>query len=228
MSKLIVIEGTDGSGKNTQARKLAEKLKSEGFNIRMISYPNYESESSLFVKKYLGGEYGKKATDVDPHVASMFYALDRFDSHKIDFEGFVDGKYDDNLIVISDRYVQSNMIHQAGKFEFGNNRAMSKRNEVLNWVSDLEFNFMKLPYPDLVLFLDVPINITKKLRDERVSTIKNDIHENDEKYLENVYKNAKDICGIYKWTSLTCVDDKGIMFVDSIHENIYNEVAKIL
>ena len=136
--KLIIIEsGSDSSGKATQSKKLYEKLKLNGYNVRKIEYPNYKSDSSALVKMYLNGDFGKNPEDVDPYVASTFYAVDRYASFKTEWEKF----YVEGGIVIADRFTTSNMVHQAAKLEG------EDKNKFLDWLWNLEFNMYKLPTP---------------------------------------------------------------------------------
>ena len=109
--KLIVIEGSDGSGKATQTKKLFERLTAEGHKVRQVSFPNYDSPASSPVKMYLNGDFGKHADDVDAYAASTFYAVDRYASFKMHWKA----AYDDGEIILADRYTTSNMVHQAVK-----------------------------------------------------------------------------------------------------------------
>ena len=138
--KLIIIEGSDGSGKATQTKKLYDRLEAENYKIKKVEFPNYNSESSALVKMYLRGDFGKNATDVDPYVCSTFYAVDRYASFKTGWEEF----YNNGGIIICDRYTTSNMVHQASKID------ESERDKYLDWLNDLEFNLYKIPKPDCV------------------------------------------------------------------------------
>lgn len=156
--KLIIIEsGSDASGKATQTKKLYERLLKDGYNVRKVEYPNYDSESSALVKMYLRGEFGEKATDVDPYIASTFFSVDRYASFKTEWEEF----YNNGGIVLADRYTTSNMVHQASKMD------EDERDKYLDWLVDYEFNMYKIPQPDCVVFLDVPVNFSKKLMENR-------------------------------------------------------------
>ena len=111
MGMLIAIDGVDASGKETQSKLLYEKLLSDGKRVRRISFPMYESNSSYFVKEYLSGSYGKNPSDVNAYAASMLFAADRFATFRTDWgKNYLNGD-----IIIADRYVTSNLIHQAGK-----------------------------------------------------------------------------------------------------------------
>ena len=124
MGKLFVIDGTDGSGKQTQFNKLQERLKKDGVDFRVVSFPNYDSPSSGLVKMYLSGEFGENAKDVSPYIASTFYAADRYATFKTGYQEY----YDNGGIILADRYTTANMVHQAGKID-----NEEEREKILNW-----------------------------------------------------------------------------------------------
>lgn len=219
--KLIIIEsGSDASGKATQTRKLYDRLLSQGYNIRKVEYPNYESESSALVKMYLRGDFGKNPSDVDPYVSSTFFAADRYASFKTEWEEF----YNQGGIVIADRYTTSNMVHQASKMD------TQDRDKYLDWLEDYEFNMYKIPTPDCVVFLDVPVDFSKKLMENRKNKItgedKKDIHENDIDYLTKSYNNALYIADKYKWNKINCVQQGELRSIENIHEEVYRLVKE--
>lgn len=221
--KLIIIEsGSDASGKATQTRKLYERLLAEGYKIKKVEYPNYNSESSALVKMYLRGEFGKNPSDVDPYVASTFYAADRYASFKTDWEEF----YNQGGIIIADRYTTSNMVHQASKMD------IEKRDKYLDWLVDYEFNLYKIPEPDCVVFLDVPIDYSKKLMENRRNKFtgesKKDIHESDIEYLTKSYNNSLYIADKFTWNKIDCVEDDKLRSIDDIHEEVYRLVKEKL
>ena len=171
--KLIIIEsGSDASGKATQTKRLFERLSEENSNIRKVEYPNYDSESSALVKMYLRGDFGNNASDVDPYISSTFFAADRYASFKTEWEEF----YNNGGIVIADRYTTSNMVHQASKMD------EKDRDKYLDWLVDYEFNLYKIPEPDCVIFLDVPIEFSQKLMENR----KNKITGEDKIYMKAI------------------------------------------
>ena len=218
--KLIIIEsGSDASGKATQTRKLYDRLVKDGYKVRKVEYPNYNSESSALVKMYLRGDFGAKATDVDPYVASTFFAADRYASFKTEWEQF----YNEGEIILADRYTTSNMVHQASKMD------KEDRDKYINWLVDFEFNMYKIPKPDCVVFLDVPVEFSRKLMENRKNKItgeeKKDIHESDIKYLEQSYNNSLYIASKYDWKKINCVEDNILRSIDSIHEEIYKLVT---
>lgn len=221
--KLIIIEsGSDGSGKETQTQKLIDRLSSENKNVLKVSYPNYDSPACEPVKMYLNGSFGDKASDVNPYAASTFYAIDRFASYKTNWKSF----YENGGIVICDRYTTSNMVHQASKLK------ESEKDNYLDWLYNLEFNLYELPKPDLVIFLDVPPSITKKLRDNRLNKFtgeeSKDIHEKDENYMRETYNNSLYIANKYNWTIINCVENNELLSIDKIHNKIYDVVNSIL
>lgn len=221
--KLIIIEGSDGSGKATQTKKLYDRLEQNNYNIKKVEFPNYNSESSALVKMYLRGDFGKHAEDVDPYVCSTFFAVDRYASFKTEWEEF----YNNGGIIICDRYTTSNMIHQASKME------VEERDKYLEWLNDLEFNLYKIPKPDCVIFLDVPVEMSQKLMKDRNNKItgesEKDIHESDFDYLKKSYENSLYIAKKYDWQRINCIKDDNMRTIDDIHEEIYSIVEdKIL
>ena len=218
--KLIIIEsGSDASGKATQTKRLFERLSEENSNIRKVEYPNYDSESSALVKMYLRGDFGNNASDVD-HIYHYIFAADRYASFKTEWEEF----YNNGGIVIADRYTTSNMVHQASKMD------EKDRDKYLDWLVDYEFNLYKIPEPDCVIFLDVPIEFSQKLMENRKNKItgedKKDIHESDIEYLTKSYNNALYIANKYNWKKINCVKDGTLRSIDDIHDEIYNIVKQ--
>ncbi|MDO7976687.1 thymidylate kinase [Oceanotoga sp. DSM 15011] len=219
--KLIVIEsGSDSSGKATQTKLLFDKLKDFDFNCMKVEYPNYDSNSSALVKMYLNGEFGENPNDVDPYTSSTFFAVDRYASFKKEWESF----YVNRGLVLADRYTTSNMVHQGSKYD-----NLDEKNLFLNWLWDLEFNKMKLPIPDLVIFLDVPIEFSFKLLEERKAKSKvEDIHEKNLDYLKITYDNSKYIAKKYNWHIINCVENNNLRSQEDISNEIFNYVIKYI
>ena len=215
MGKLIVIEGSDGSGKATQTRKLYERLRDLEVNVMRVSFPNYESESSALIKMYLRGDFGGDAKSVNPYAAATFYAVDRFASFG-EWRKF----YKKGGLVLSDRYVGSNMAYQAVKF-----RNKSEREEFLTWLDDLEYKRFQLPRPDMTIFLDMPPAISAILRRERG---REDIHEDDAEYMNKTYKVYKEIAQKFGWKVVSCADKNFARSTTDIHENILALVEELL
>ena len=223
MGKLFVIDGTDASGKQTQFEKLQERLKKENIDHKVISFPNYDSQSSSLVKMYLSGEFGEKAKDVSPYVASTFYAADRFATFKKELEEY----YNNGGIILADRYTTANMVHQAGKIE-----NKKEREKFLDWLWDFEFNIYKLPIPTKVFFLNMPPKYAFKLMENRENKFthkdKKDIHERDKNHIIDSYNAACEVANKYNWIKIECVKEDKIRTIDEIHEDIYNQIKNII
>jgi len=221
--KLIVIEGLDGSGKATQSKLLYESLLAAGKPVRKVSFPDYESNSSSLVKMYLSGEFGKNAEDVSPYIASTFFAADRYASYKTKWEKYYLG----NGIIIADRYTTSNMVHQASKIS-----DIKEKSQFLDWLYDLEYNKLNLPEPDLVIFLDMPVENARQLMKDRANKINNssvkDIHESNDAYLQQSYDNACFVAEKYGWKRIKCAQNGKVRSIDDIADEIYNEVKNVL
>lgn len=220
MGKLIVIEGTDGSGKSTQFRKLWEHLEADRVSFQHIVFPRYCEDSSALIRMYLGGQFGSKPSDVNAYAASSFYAVDRFASYKMDW-----GKwYEKGGLVLSDRYTTSNAVHQASKV------AEEKQGEFLQWLYDFEYDKLGLPRPDLTIYLDVPTDFTEKLLRHREAdtNTKADIHENDMAYLAICRNTGRKAAAFYNWTVIHCVKDGAMRSIEDIHNEIYAHVKKCL
>lgn len=220
MGKLIVIEGTDGSGKSTQFRLLTDRLESEQVKFQKLVFPQYSEPSSALIRMYLGGEFGKSPSDVNAYAASAFYSVDRYASYRK-----VWGKwYEEGGLVVSDRYTTSNAVHQASK------EPENKREDFLNWLYDFEYDKLGLPRPDLVIYLDVPTDFTEKmLRHRETETHTHaDIHEQDMQYLATCRRMGRAAAEHYGWTVIRCVRDGAMRSMEDIHEEIYRHVAACL
>ena len=194
MGKIFVIDGTDGSGKQTQFMKLQERLTKENINYKTVSFPNYDSPSSSLVKMYLSGEFGTDAKKISPYIASTFYAADRYATYKKDLEEY----YNNGGIILADRYTTANMVHQAGKIY-----NKEEREKFLNWLWDYEFNLYGLPIPNEVFFLKMPpeksLELIKDRENKFTHNAQKDIHESDEKHIIDSYNAACDVAIKYNW-----------------------------
>ena len=220
MAKLIVIEGTDGSGKSTQFKLLTERLVTEGVTFKRIVFPRYAEESSALIRMYLQGQFGTNPSDVSSYAASAFYAVDRYASYKQDW-----GKwYEEGGLVLSDRYTTSNAVHQASK------EAPENRGEFLRWLYEFEYDRLGLPKPDLIIYLDVPTDFTEKLmrRREQDTNTKADIHEKDMAYLATCRESGRAAAAFYGWSVIECVRDGAMRSIEDIHNEIFAHVAKLL
>lgn len=223
MGKLIVIEGTDSSGKETQTKRLFEKLEEKGLKVKKISFPNYDSPACEPVKMYLAGAFGEDAMKVNPYPVSTMYAIDRYASFKTDWEKF----YNEDGIIVTDRYVTSNMVHQASKI-----KDLDEKKQYLNWLEDLEYEKMGIPRPDLVIFLNMPTDMAIRLMAERKNKItgeeKKDIHERDKEYLKESHANACKIANIYNWKEIKCNDGERIKTIEEIGEEVFSLVEEVV
>lgn len=221
--KLIIIEGVDSSGKATHTKMLSERLIKENYNIKMVEFPNYKSDSSALVKMYLNGDFGDKPEDVNAYAASTFFAIDRYASYKSMWKQF----YDDGGIIISDRYTMSNMIHQASKI-----KDSTEKQSFLEWLWDMEFVKLGIPIPDCVVFLDMPPKYAQFLMEERNNKItglkEKDIHEKNAQHLIDSYNNACSIAEFYNWNRISCVEKNKIRNIDDIQKDIYQVVQSAL
>lgn len=223
MGKLFVIDGTDGSGKQTQLQKLKERLDEEKIDYRVVSFPNYDSKTSTLVKMYLSGEFGKNAKEISPYIASTFYAADRYATFQTEYKEY----YENGGIILADRYTTSNMVHQAGKI-----KDKKERDKFLKWLWDFEFNLYGLPIPTKVFFLNMPVEKSLELIANRENKFthdtKKDIHESDKEHLLDAYSAACDVAKDYNWHEVICVKDNEIRTIEEIHEEIYNVIKKYI
>ena len=210
--KLIVIEGLDGSGKATQAKLLASALAEQGRNVKEITFPDYESDSSALVRMYLKGEFGSKPDDVNAYAASAFYAVDRYASYKKNWGEL----YEQGGIIVADRYATSNGIHQCSKLD------ESLWDEYLQWLDDFEYKKLGIPAPDTVIYLKADTAVSQKLMTGRYNgdESKKDIHEGDIEYLKRSQKAAVYCADKLGWKTVECVKDGKMRSIDDIHAEI--------
>lgn len=220
MGKLIVIEGTDGSGKSTQFRLLTQRLEHENHTFQKLVFPQYAEPSSALIRMYLGGEFGNKPSDVNAYAASAFYAVDRYASYKKVWGDW----YKKGGLIISDRYTTSNAVHQASK------EPAAQQFDFLKWLYDFEYDKLGLPRPDLTIYLDVPTDFTEKLMRcrEQATNTHADIHEQDLEYLATCRRTGRTAAEYYGWTVIQCVKDGEMRSIEDIHEEIYRHVAACL
>ena len=218
--KLIVIEGLDGSGKATQAKRLAAALQQRGERVRELSFPNYDSDSSALVKMYLSGAFGTQPGDVNAYAASSFYAVDRYAGMKQDWGGF----YDAGGILIADRYTTSNAVHQCCKLprEFWD--------RYLDWLFDYEYRLLGLPTPDLVVYLRLGIETSQRLMSERYhgDEKKKDIHESNTSYLNQAHIAADYCAGKYAWKTVECAENDSLRSIEEIGSDVWNLLSRVI
>lgn len=219
--KMIVFEGTDGSGKSTQFKLLCDRVNREGKSFRQLVFPRYDQPSSALIRMYLGGEFGKNPGDVNPYAASAFYAVDRYASLKQDWGNY----YQEGGLILTDRYTTSNAVHQGAKC------SPEERPDFLRWLDDFEHNKLGLPRADLVLYLDMPTERSiELLRSREASThTKADIHELDTGYLALCRKSALQAAEILGWTVIPCVNERGeLRTIEEIHQQLWALVQPML
>lgn len=208
--KLIVLDGTDGSGKETQTKLLEERLNSEGIHVIKYSFPNYDTIFGQMITEYLEGEYGP-TTSLHPKMASMLYAFDRW---KVADE--IRGHLEQGNYILCDRYVESNMGYQQAKL------AIEHREEFFEWLNHLEHNELKIPKSDAVIFLRVPPEISSTNMSNRE---KLDGHEKDMDYQQRVLESYENLANQNeKWTIINCSEDGKMRSREDIHEDIYNAI----
>ena len=213
--KLIVIEGLDGSGKNTQAKKLKDWLARKNQNVKMVSFPDYNSNSSALVKMYLSGDFGTDPDSVNPYAASSFFAVDRFASFKTNWQDF----YENSGIIIADRYTTSNGVHQCSKLP------KEDWDKFLDWLFCYEYKYMQIPEPDQVIYLEMDINESQNLIRKRYENdeSKKDIHERDTDYLRKSAEAANYCAEKYNWKTVNCIKNGHLRSID----DIFDEASRI-
>ena len=218
--RLIVFEGTDGSGKATQSRLLCEHLNRDGVYLKNINFPRYGKPSAAMVQEYLNGSLGKNPGDVNAYAASMFYAMDRYASYKQDWGSF----YESGGLIVADRYTTSNAVHQASKLP------EEERKAYLDWLFDTEYSLLGLPEPDLVVYLDMPTEITERMMRKREADTNThaDIHEQDAAYLRACRENARAIVRDCGWTHILCAEGNQPRTPEDIHDQVYGLVRALL
>ncbi len=218
MGILITIDGLDGSGKQTQSELLFERLKNDGVKVKLVSFPDYDSNSSALVKMYLGGEFSHDPDAVNAYASSSFFAVDRFASFVKNWKE----DYENGCVIIANRYTTANAIHQLTKIE-----GDTERKEFLNWLYDFEFGKLGIPAPDLTLFLEVPVEISlgliRKRSEETGREI--DIHEN-EAHLKRAYSAALFSAEKLSWTTVHCAEKGNMRSREDIAEEIYIKVKE--
>ena len=221
--KYIIIEGIDGAGKQTQAAILKDYLISRGKKVIVQSFPDYPSQGCGPIKMYLNGELSKTAEEVDAYQSSVLFAVDRFCTMKKMLNSI-----DNETIVIFDRYVSSNLLHQGGKIK--DEKELEK---YIKWEEDFEFNVMKIPKPDIIFFLkvspEVSVENRKNRSDNKSGTVK-DIHESDNEHLIHAYNTGIKIAKMLNWHIINCANDETKKMLDKevIAKEIETKLNEVL
>ena len=218
--KLIVFEGTDGSGKATQTKLLCQTLEERGIPYKKLEFPRYAEESSALIRLYLSGAFGGKAGDVNAYAAATFFAVDRYASYRQDWGEF----YENGGLLIADRYTTSNAVHQTSKLSKEVGQAF------LDWLFDFEYRLLGLPAPTRVLYLDLPTELSEQMmrRREQETGTQADIHEQDEAYLRRCRENAAFVVDYCGWTKIDCAKDGAVRSIEDIHNEVVSLVEDLL
>lgn len=221
--RFFVIEGTDGSGKGTQFKVIAQKLRDNGYQVELFDFPQYDQESSYFVRNYLNGMYGT-AEEVGPYTASLFYAIDRYQAAPKIKQALQQGK-----IVLANRFVASNLGHQGTKF----NNSQDRRKYYL-WLDKLEHDTMHIPRPTKNFVLKVPANIAQKLVDKKdarqYTDKKRDLHEADINHLSKAVEVYDELCNLFpkEFTKLECTKDGNLKEINVISNMLWENIMPLL
>lgn len=219
----LVIEGSDGSGKGTQFKLLVERLKAGGYDVSTYDFPQYEFESSYHVREYLNGNYGT-AEALGPYTPSLFYALDRFSASAKIADDLAAGK-----VVISNRYVGSNMAHQGTKFT-----SLEERKGFFTWLDQLEFGMLGIPRPNLNVVLLVPAKTAQKLVDQKekrsYTDKKRDIHEADLGHLSRAVEVYQQLCATFQdnFIAIDCTKNDELMSIPTVNNLIWERIQPML
>ena len=218
--KLIVFEGTDGSGKATQSELLCQELTRRGVPYRKLTFPRYQEESSALVRLYLGGAFGQKPGDVNAYAAAAFYSVDRYASYKQDWGSY----YEQGGLLIADRYTTSNAVHQTSKLP------PEQWESFLGWLFDFEFHLLGLPAPDEVIYLQVDPAVSQKLMTQRYhgDESRKDVHEKDTEYLARS-RCAAEYCAVHLgWAVVHCTSGDNMRSIEDIQAEVQEIVLKQL
>lgn len=220
MGKLVVIDGLDGCGKSTQLEILCKHLNDLSINHRMVSFPEYDKPTSIFVRKYLNGEFSPTVDGVNCYTASSFYAMDRYASYKLGWES----DYKNGTLIVSGRYISSNLIHQMTKLP------LEQWDNFAKWLYDYECNKLELPNADLTIFLDMPIELSQRLISNRYNgnESKRDIHEADIEYLKACRKSAIYSAEKFNWSVIPCNDGQNLRSIEDISKDIFSIIEKVV
>ncbi len=217
---LIVIEGLDGSGKGTQTALLRDRIISEGYAVKQISFPNYSESSASLVKSYLSGEFGSSPDSVNAYAASSFYAVDRYAAYKKHWEA----DYLGGVNILADRYTTSNAVYQMTKLP------KKEWDSYLEWLEDYEYRLLELPSPDKVIYLDMSPQVSQKLMSGRYSgdESRKDIHEVNISFQEQCRRSALYSSERLGWNVISCSDGEMPCGIDEISDKIWNAVRESL
>ena len=212
MGKLIVFEGTDGTGKSTQFALLTKRLQNENVSFRRLQFPQYLEPSSALIRMYLNGEFGENPNDVNAYAASSFYAVDRYAGYKSDWGKF----YEEGGILIADRYTTSNAVHQCSKLP------PEQWDTFLQWLFDYEYHLLGLPAPDKVIYLQVDPAVSQRLMTARYhgDETRKDVHEKDTEYLARSRRAAEYCAEHLGWATVHCTENGAMRTIEEIQAEV--------
>lgn len=218
--KIIVLDGIDGTGKTTQSLRLLKQLQQHTDQVLYLSYPNYQSPSSALVQMYLSGELAQQVQDVNAYAASSFYAVDRYATYLKEWKQY----YDQGMIIILNRYVSSNAIHQMPKLP------QHRWNSFMDWLDDYEHVKLTLPRPDHIFFLDMSHAVADQLILSRYEgdQTKKDLHENDLSYLASCREAAHYAAKRQHWSIIQCCEDDQLLSVEAVFEKILQKMKEVI
>lgn len=215
--KLIVLEGTDASGKSTQFTRLCDWLDEQKMSYKKLVFPRYNEESSALIRLYLNGAFGEHPEDVSAYAASTFFAVDRYASYRQEWKDY----YEAGGLVVADRYTTSNAIHQASKLP------PEEQGAYLDWLFDFEYRIMGIPAPDEVFFLDMPTDAVQELLLHRQGK-QIDIHEKDIPYLRKCYQTASQLADRFGWHRIHCTESGAIRSIEDISSEVIRQLRSVL
>ena len=208
MGMLVVIDGLDGSGKQTQTEKLCEHLLANKIPTKRLSFPTY-TRSSALIELYLNGLLGS-LDDVNVYAASTFFAVDRYASYVQDWRT----PHSADTVILTDRYVTANLIHQMGKLP------QDRWDDYMDWLDDLEHRRFGLPRPDIVFYLELPVDYAQSLIQARGT--KPDLHETNRTYLEQCKHAAMTAAQRYNWVTVSCVKENKLRSIEDINMELWS------
>ncbi len=220
MGIFVDLEGLDGSGKTTQTQLICTRLQQDGIAFKQIKLPDYESDSSILVRKYLAGDFGKNAGDVNAYAASVLYAADRYAS----FTEKWGKEYNEGKLIFADRYTPANALYQMTKLD------KAEWDEYLEWLFDFEYNKIGIPAPDKVIFLDMPVEVSQRLMTERYNgdESKKDVHEANVSFLNACREAALYAAQKYGWSVIECSKNGEPLPIEVINDKVYALVLEAL
>ncbi len=220
MGIFVDLEGLDGSGKTTQTELICKRLAEDGIDFKQIKLPDYESDSSILVRKYLAGDFGKNAGDVNAYAASVLYAADRFAS----FTEKWGSDYKSGKLIFADRYTPANALYQMTKL------SKAEWDPYLDWLFDFEYNKIGIPAPDKVIFLDMPVEVSQRLMTARYNgdESKKDVHEANVDFLNACREAALYAAEKYGWSVINCAQDDEPLSIEEINDKVYALVLETL